>query len=1529
NPVSACYCTPSTTGGTTYYISNFTTTGGSSNINNASVGSATGYQDFFSTAGMSSLPNDVINYNMTVAGGSTYGRAIWVDWNQDGAFSAGEQVASSTGYLSSPLTGSFTVPLTALAGTTRMRIIASFTPSNPSNPCTNSGTGEYEDYAFTVIALTPCTTPAPGNTLASANPACSGVNFTLSLQNFTTGSGVTYKWQSSPDGTTWANVSGATSSTLITSQTVATYYQCLVTCSSGPNTTTSTQVYVTMAAVNACYCINTNTTSTTYYINNFSTTNGITNITNNNSGFSANGYGNFTGLSVSQVPGSSVSFSMSEVGGTMGFGIWVDWNQDGDFADAGEQMYLPGSYQASATGSFTVPAGALPGNTRMRVVGNELAVSPTACTGTAYTECEDYTFNVVGYPATPANPTEVGTPVCSTGGNIAAVGSAPSGETWYWQATAAGTSIATPVSGNYNIPANGTYYIRSRDNSTLLWSTGAGSIIVSDFPAGPAAPTISTPGGSSTCSVVNLVSSTAASGTTNYWQGTNSTGLSISQIADDGTTNTPLVVSTSGTYYLNSRDNSSSCWSVSSSQIAKVYGPVSGTATPTQITSCVNPTGLITANVSGAGTVVNNDFTSSTLPSYMTIQGSAVITAGKLQVTPSSGSQAGGVLIQNTTGLANNDFQVDFDFVTTASGGVGPADGLSYSFGDDVVIYPSATGDGAATCAPENGSGTKLKLSFDAINNTGGCPAGQSSGNQAGVYLMYNCTSIHQGGTTGTICPGVLYYANDVSWRATATTGATTHVTITINASGQVSMKLNNVTVVNNVQLPASYLTADKSTWKHAFAARTGGGWEGHYIDNLLIQFNNFYEYSINGGTSWSQTNPIIPPTSGTYSVDARYVSVPGCSANLGSVTINAPSFTTISTFTAICGTSSTTPDLSFTPSFGAGATYQWQSSPAGAGTWSNIGGATNTTYTAPAGSITSNTDFQCVISCGGIPIPGSPSSTATITVNPVPTVSASPTSNSVCSPGGTAAVLTATGSAATYAWLPVTGLTPSSGIGSPVSALPAGTTTYTVTATNSFGCTATSTASVTVVAGPVVTATATPNAVCPGSNVQLDATVLAGVTYDWSTNSTFITGATNIPDPVAVAVTSNQTYIVIATSTSSGCMNTQTVPVTVNAPPQPLASSNAPICETFQLALFGYNNASGQSTGNSWAWTGPGSYSAASQNPTISSATSTINSGTYYLTVTNNLGCTASASHEVAVNPNPVLTIASQTSVNCNGDMDGTVDIDATTGTPDYLYDLDFGNITLDGQYSGLAPGIHYADVTDNNGCVAPEITVTIAEPDVLTVSAGSNTPVCTGADLNLTSTPVGGTSGFTYVWTGPNGFTSTAANPTISAISTAGAGQYDLEITDAHGCVANTNHTVAINASPTAAASLSGSANKCLGQSATVQIAFTGTGPWTYTISGSGGPYSGTAPSSPANVNVTPTAAGTQTYTLTAVGNTSCPTGGTTSGSATVYVSTAPPATSAGQPVSPSNYACSGSVYLITTPAIAGQNIRYSWNT
>jgi hypothetical protein len=87
--------------------------------------------------------------------------------------------------------------------------------------------------------------PAPGNTIASDNTICLGTSVTLSLQNLTTGSGVTYQWFSSTDGVTYAPIATETNPTYSTTPTASTYFMCEVTCATGPSTTASTPVYVT------------------------------------------------------------------------------------------------------------------------------------------------------------------------------------------------------------------------------------------------------------------------------------------------------------------------------------------------------------------------------------------------------------------------------------------------------------------------------------------------------------------------------------------------------------------------------------------------------------------------------------------------------------------------------------------------------------------------------------------------------------------------------------------------------------------------------------------------------------------------------------------------------------------------------------------------------------------------------------------------------------------------------------------------------------------------------------------------------------------------------------------------------------------------------------------------------------------------------------------------------------------------------------------------------------------------------------
>jgi len=113
--------------------------------------------------------------------------------------------------------------------------------------CSTFSYGETEDYLVNISSSSACSgTPAPGNTLSTNASICTGVNFTLSLQNTTLGSGVTYQWQSSSDNITYTDITGATTSTLTTNISSSTYFQCIVTCSAGPNSGTSTPVQVTI-----------------------------------------------------------------------------------------------------------------------------------------------------------------------------------------------------------------------------------------------------------------------------------------------------------------------------------------------------------------------------------------------------------------------------------------------------------------------------------------------------------------------------------------------------------------------------------------------------------------------------------------------------------------------------------------------------------------------------------------------------------------------------------------------------------------------------------------------------------------------------------------------------------------------------------------------------------------------------------------------------------------------------------------------------------------------------------------------------------------------------------------------------------------------------------------------------------------------------------------------------------------------------------------------------------------------------------
>jgi len=164
------------------------------------------------------------------------------------------------------------------------------------------------------------------------------------------GSGLSYQWESSPDGFAWTPIPGATNGTYGASQTAATYYQCQVTCTGNP-TATSTPLLVGMNSFFNCYCGS--EASQTIDEEIFSMMlNGSTNA--NACGAVAPGpgsiayrYSNFKTLppltTVQQ--GQNVPFQVeeNECDGApyypFGTGIWIDWNQNGLFTDAGEAVF--------------------------------------------------------------------------------------------------------------------------------------------------------------------------------------------------------------------------------------------------------------------------------------------------------------------------------------------------------------------------------------------------------------------------------------------------------------------------------------------------------------------------------------------------------------------------------------------------------------------------------------------------------------------------------------------------------------------------------------------------------------------------------------------------------------------------------------------------------------------------------------------------------------------------------------------------------------------------------------------------------------------------------------------------------------------------------------------------------------------------------------------------------------------------------------------------------------------------------------
>ena len=331
--------------------------------------------------------------------------SLWIDFDQNGSYESTEMfeigsIVNSTGTDGQQATANITIPTGAAVGNTTMRVIKNYN-SSPTNPCGQYSFGQGEDYTIIIAELEDCDgTPEPGTVSVNPEIGNAGSTYTVSSSGYSFGNGLTYQWQSNTNGAGWVDEGplmdayASFTATAPDEEGTEVEWRLSVSCTLSGE---SAESNVAMFTVEKVYC-HPKGTNPDRYINDFTTSGGVENINNTNSGYSTDGYGDFFDtMGVSQVINQPVSFNANFVGGTFGFRIWVDWNQNGTFEQDEVAFASSNGYQASYGGTFEVPATALLGETRMRIGNHWLdSTGPQdPCMTFTYGEFEDYKFTVL------------------------------------------------------------------------------------------------------------------------------------------------------------------------------------------------------------------------------------------------------------------------------------------------------------------------------------------------------------------------------------------------------------------------------------------------------------------------------------------------------------------------------------------------------------------------------------------------------------------------------------------------------------------------------------------------------------------------------------------------------------------------------------------------------------------------------------------------------------------------------------------------------------------------------------------------------------------------------------------------------------------------------------------------------------------------------------------------------------------------------------------------------------------------------
>jgi large repetitive protein len=713
-----------------------------------------------------------------------------------------------------------------------------------------------------------------------------------------------------------------------------------------------------------------------------------------------------------------------------------------------------------------------------------------------------------------------------------------------------------------------------------------------------------------------------------------------------------------------------------------------------------------------------------------------------------------------------------------------PSTGLSATTGANVVASPTVTTTYTATSATGNvlcpsstsdqvtvtvNSGTPLSL-------TGTSPLSGTVGPAQSISLNIcsggSATISTTGGSTYSWTPTTGLSCSNCANPTASPTATTTYTVTSTNASGCPSTGTVTVNVV-----PPPTLTVNSGTICSG--------------SSMVLTASGANSYSWSPSTGLSATTgasvTASPSVTTSYTVTG---SNPGCPNTTATATVTVtqrptPNFTAAGNF---CAGSASVNFTNTSTNTTGGTTYAW----------TFTGGTPATSTAANPTGVTWGTAGTYNVTLTATTSGCSNSVTIPITINPVPTVTITPT-QPLCN-GNNGSVVASASTTGTFSW--------SSGqTGAGPHSVPAGS--YTVTFTASNGCTATATTTINNPTPVAVTASGT-NPTCFGTcNGTLNAGNATGGTgtYTYSWNSGL--GAGQSKTGVCAG-----TYTVTATD-GNGCPATANV--TITAPPQiTIATTQTNVsCNGGTNGTINVNPSGGTGT-YTYAWTG----GLTGQNPTNVAA------GTYTVTVSSPAGCSQTANVTIT-QPTALTVTATGTNVSCNGASTGSASASASGGTGAVTYTWSNGGTGA--TITGLAAGTYTVTATDANSCTATA-SYTVTQPTALTVNM-TNTPatcngLCTGS---ATAAPAGGTAPYTYLWNAAGNLATTPTSTGLCAVPVS------VTITDALGCTVVGNTTVT---QPTAlAVTATGTNPTCFGVCdgvVTANNATGGTAPYTYAWSG-----------------------------------------------------------------------------------------------